>query len=103
MFDINEYFKKNNLVYTPKITILHEMKAEKHLLEVILKDGSLVFGFPDCLVPEEDDNGDTHDELVFVVYGEDYRIWLREEDVVEFRKVDEEYVEAILASQESAD
>lgn len=90
------------------ISVLIDMVIKKGLMEVILSDNTILFGYPDCLVPEEDDEEDEdsleHDELVFRIYKEGYGVFLREEEVKSFRKVDKDYVEAILAaSQESAE
>lgn len=107
MFDIKNFLKENNLEYNPEITILDKINYEKSLLEIVLSDNTIIFGYPDCVIQEEDneddDNSPEHDELVFRIYKEGYGVFLREEEVKSFRKVDKDYVEAILASQESAE
>ena len=97
-FDFKQWFKDHNIEFVPREeTVLDKIFHEKGLIEITTNDDEVIYGTPYAMVEEEDDEDDPdspeHLELVFQIYNENYRVWIKEEDVKSYKKVDKDYVE----------
>lgn len=73
------------------IDILDRLRAEKGFVRLVLASGEIVFGKPDCIVYDEDENGDeVIKQIRFEQWGETYAKYYGIDDIKEFDPIDED-------------
>ena len=69
------------------IDVLDKLQAVDGYVRLILKSGEIVFGKPDCIVYDEDEDGyDTIKTIRFEPIGNEYAKYYKEEDIQEFNE-----------------
>lgn len=73
------------------IDILDRLQVQKGYVRLILASEEIVFGKPDCIVYDEDENGDeTIKQIRFEQWGEPYAKYYGVEDIKEYDPIDED-------------
>lgn len=73
------------------IDILDKLQAVDGYVRLVLKSGEIVFGKPDCIVYDEDEDGyDTIKSIRFEPWENEYAKYYKEEDIQDFDEYDEE-------------
>ena len=73
------------------IDILDKLQVQKGYVRLVLSSGEIVFGKPDCIVYDEDENGDeTIKQLRFEQWDELYAKYYGVEDIKEYDPIDED-------------
>ena len=74
-----------------KIDILDRLQVQKGYVRLILASGVVVFGKPDCIVFDEDENGDEVIKRIrFEQWDEIYAQYYGVDDIKEFDPIDED-------------
>lgn len=72
------------------IDILDELQAVNGYVRMVLKSGEIIFGKPDCIVYDEDDEGfETVKSIRFEPWNEIHATYFREDDIESFDEVKE--------------
>ena len=72
------------------IDILDRLRAHKGFVRLVLESGEIVYGKPDCIVYDEDENGDEVIKLIrFEQRGKMFAKYYGVDDIREFTPVDE--------------
>ena len=75
----------------PKIDILDRLQEENGFVRLVLASGEIVFGRPQCIVYDEDDEGwDTIKTIMFDPWGGPHLVFYKEEDIKSFNPCKEE-------------
>lgn len=73
------------------IDILDRLQAEEGFVRLVLNTGIIMFGKPDCIVYDEDENGDeVVKKLRFEPWGEPYAVYFGLDDIAEYDQIDED-------------
>lgn len=74
-----------------KIDILDRLQVQKGYVRLILANGEIVFGKPDCIVYDDDENGeDVIKQIRFEQWDEYYAKYYGVDDIREFDPIDED-------------
>lgn len=67
------------------IDILDKLQAVDGFVRLVLTSGEIIFGKPDCIVYDEDEEGyDTIKTIRFEPWGNEHARYFKEEEVKEF-------------------
>lgn len=73
------------------IDILDRLQVQKGFVRLVLSSGEIVFGKPDCIVYDEDENGDeTIKRIRFEQWDETFAQYYGVEDIKEYDPIDED-------------
>ena len=70
------------------IDVLDELQAVDGYVQLVLKNGEIQFGKPDCIVYDEDKEGfDTIKTIRFVPWNSTYAVYYKEDEIQNFDEV----------------
>lgn len=73
--------------------ILDELQNVDGFVRLVLKSGEIVFGKPDCIVYDEDEDGfDTLKKIRFEPWDSEYASYYSEEEIKSFDECDEKEI-----------
>lgn len=71
--------------------ILDKLQSEDGYVRIVMSSGAIMFGKPDCIVYDEDENGDEIIKKIrFETWGEPYADYFGIDDIAEYDQIDEE-------------
>lgn len=85
--EYDEYVRNNQ----PTLDILDKLENEIGFVRIVLSSGAIVYGKPDCIVYDEDEEGfDTIKTIRFEPYTNQTAIYYKKEDISSYEQCDEE-------------
>ena len=70
--------------------ILDKLQSENGYVRLVMASGEIMFGKPDCIVYDEDENGDEIIKKIrFETWGEPYADYFGTDDIAEYDQIDE--------------